>query len=59
VVSPTDNLLLTDNFDIISNSDQSSSQHYVYFDSTGKCYDLLLSAANNVLTAFTYNCDNY
>ncbi|HEX8816788.1 MAG TPA: peptide-N4-asparagine amidase [Terriglobales bacterium] len=59
VVSPTDNLLLTGQFQIISNSDQSSSQHYVYFDSTGKCYDLALAAANNKLTSFTYNCDNY
>ena len=59
VVSPTDSLLLSSSGQIISNSGEANSQHYVYFDSTGKCYDLTLTAANNVLTAFHYNCDHY
>jgi hypothetical protein len=59
VVSPTDTLKLTSGGIILGHSDESNTQHYVYFDSTGSCYDLTLSAANNVLTHVHYNCNHY
>jgi hypothetical protein len=56
-VSPTDTLLLTSSGGIISHSGQKSSQHYVWFNSYGECYDRTLQAANNKLTAVTRGCN--
>jgi hypothetical protein len=57
VVSPTDNLKLNSGGQIIGNSGQKSSQHYVEFNSGGGCYDRALNAVNNVLTGVKYGCN--
>jgi hypothetical protein len=52
-VKPTDSALfvLTPNgYELGQNSDQSSSQTYIYRDSFGQCYNRTLTAAANVLT---------
>jgi hypothetical protein len=42
--------------DFLGNTGQASSQQYNYFDSTGKSYDCSLTAAADVLTAFSPGC---
>jgi hypothetical protein len=55
-VAPTDTLEFDANFNLIGNSGQSSQQHYFFYDSDGVCYDLTLTAANNVLTGVKNGC---
>ena len=55
-VAPTDTLEFDSNFNLIGNTGQSSQQHYFFNDSDGVCYDLTLTAANNVLTGIQNGC---
>lgn len=56
-VGTTDTLLFDQNFNLISNQGQVSSNHYFLNNSLGGCYDLTLNAANNWLSAITYKCN--
>jgi hypothetical protein len=51
-----DTLELTSSFDIIGNMNQSAAQQYNYSNSSGVSYSCDLSAAGNVLTAFSPTC---
>jgi hypothetical protein len=51
-----DTLELNSSFQIIGNENQSASQQYNYFDSTGAAYLCDISAAANALTAFSPGC---
>jgi hypothetical protein len=51
-----DTLELNSSFNIIGNMNQSATQQYNSFDSTGAAYDCAISAANNVLTGFSPGC---
>jgi hypothetical protein len=51
-----DTLLLNSSFELVSHSGQSAAQQYQYSDSTGATYNCDLSAAANVLTAFSSTC---
>jgi Peptide N-acetyl-beta-D-glucosaminyl asparaginase amidase A len=51
-----DTLELNSSFNIIGNMNQSATQQYNSFDSTGAAYDCALSAAANVLTGFSPGC---
>jgi hypothetical protein len=51
-----DTLELNSSFDLLGNMGQSSSQQYNSFDSTGAAYNCAISAAANVLTAFSPGC---
>jgi len=51
-----DTLLLNSSFSIVTNSGQSAGQQYQYSDSTGTNYNCDLTAAANVLTAFSAGC---
>lgn len=51
-----DTLLLDSSFDPLGNTGQSAAQQYNYFDSTGAKYNCSISAAANVLTAFSPTC---
>jgi hypothetical protein len=51
-----DTLELNSSFNIIGNMNQSATQQYNSFDSTGAAYDCAISAANNVLTGFSSGC---
>jgi len=44
------------NYNTSANSDQSASQQYNYYDSTGAAYDCAISAVANLLTAFSPGC---
>ena len=57
VVTPTDTLKLNSSGQIIGNSGEKNSQHYVDFNSNGGCYDRSLRAANNILTSVQYGCN--
>ena len=52
----TDTLELDSSFNIIGNTDQTGAQQYNFVDSTGAVYSCSLSAAANVLTAFSKGC---
>jgi hypothetical protein len=52
----TDTIEFTSSFQFIGNTGQSSAQQYNYYDSTGAAYSCDLSAAANVLTAFSPGC---
>ena len=52
----TDTLELDSSFNIIGNFGQSGAQQYLYEDSTGNKYSCDLTAAANVLTAFSSGC---
>ena len=52
----TDTLELDSSFNIIGNTGQTGAQQYSYVDSTGAAYSCSLSAAANVLTAFSSGC---
>jgi hypothetical protein len=51
-----DTLELNSSFNIIGNMNQSATQQYNSFDSTGAAYDCAISAAANVLTGFSPGC---
>jgi hypothetical protein len=51
-----DTLEFNSSFQLIGNTGQSSAQQYNYYDSTGAAYACDLSAAANVLTAFSPGC---
>jgi hypothetical protein len=51
-----DTLQLDSSNNILGNSNQSASQQYNSFDSTGAAYDCAISAAANVLTGFSPGC---
>jgi hypothetical protein len=51
-----DTLILDSSFNLLGNTDQSAAQQYNYFDSTGASYNCSLSAAANLLTAFSPGC---
>jgi hypothetical protein len=51
-----DTLLFDSSFNLLGNTDQSSSQDYTSSDSTGAAYTCDLSAAANRLTAFSAGC---
>ena len=57
-VGTTDTLLFDQNFNLIGNQGQASSNHYFLNNSLGGCYDLTLKAANNWLSAITYKCNS-
>jgi Peptide N-acetyl-beta-D-glucosaminyl asparaginase amidase A len=50
-VDSTDDLQLNSSFQIIGNSNQSSSQNYVASDSSGYCYSRDIAASANVLSS--------
>jgi Peptide N-acetyl-beta-D-glucosaminyl asparaginase amidase A len=52
----TDTLELDSSFNLLGNTGQSAAQQYRYSDSTGASYNCTLSAAANVLTAFSSGC---
>jgi hypothetical protein len=52
-VAPTDTLDILDGQYITGNTNQSSVQRYVSYDSKGQCYAQTVKAANNVVTAVT------
>ena len=56
-VGPMDALLFDQNFNLLGNQEQSSFNHYFLNNSPGGCYDLTLTAANNVLTGINYVCN--
>ena len=51
-----DTLILDSSFNLVGNTGQSAAQQYNYFDSTGATYNCSISAAANVLTAFSPTC---
>jgi hypothetical protein len=51
-----DTLELDSSYNILGNMDQSAAQQFTYSDSTGFSYQCDLSAAANVLTAFSPTC---
>ncbi len=51
-----DTLLFDSSFNLLGNTDQSSSQDYTSSDSTGASYSCDISAAANRLTAFSAGC---
>jgi hypothetical protein len=55
-VMSADTLEIDASGNITGNEGQSSQQQYVFTDSTGSCYNVLLTAANNVLTGVTNGC---
>jgi len=56
-VGTTDTLLFDQNFNLIGNQGQVSSNHYFLNNSLGGCYDLTLNAVNNYLSAIKYKCN--
>lgn len=55
-VAPTDVLEFDSSGNFLGNEDQASSQTFSIYNSNGVCYDVLLTAANNVLTGATNEC---
>jgi hypothetical protein len=51
-----DTLELDSSYNLLGNTGQSSNQHYNSFDSNGAAYSCDISAAANVLTAFSPTC---
>jgi hypothetical protein len=54
-----DTLLFDSSFNLLGNTDQSSSQDYTSSDSTGASYSCDISAAANRLTAFSAGCSQF
>jgi hypothetical protein len=52
----TDTLEFDSSFNLLGNTGQSSAQQYNYYDSTSAAYACAISAAANVLTAFSPGC---
>jgi len=52
-VAPTDTLDILDDEFITGNSNQSSTQRYVSFDTQGGCYTQTVKAANNLVSSVT------
>jgi len=55
-VAAQDTLELDPNYNVLGNTNQSSSQFYSNFDTNGASQLCILTAANNVLTSFTRTC---
>jgi hypothetical protein len=51
-----DTLFLNSSFDLLGNTGQAAAQQYNYYDTTGASYNCSLTAAANVLTAFSKGC---
>jgi hypothetical protein len=56
LVTPADTLEFDSSGNFTGNSNQQSSQQYYSYKSNGACYDEILTAANNVLTADENGC---
>lgn len=55
-VTPVDTLEFDSSGNLTGNQGQSSQQQYIFHDSTGSCYNVTLTAADNVLTGVTEGC---
>lgn len=54
-----DTLEFDSSFNLLGNSNQSASQHYVSADSTGAFYDCKIGATSNALTSVSRGCNQH